>query len=222
VRTLAIADLDADGALDVLTASFSRGVGGAVQGEATEVTLLRPDGTDVLLSPLRTPTITVLPPEGGVATRTTPFHRPVLTAANRDTLRRLARALRERLSSVPSIASEGPYDVELGFRDGHLWLFQVRPYVEAQSGRSDAYFRQLDAQAKPQPTVDLTTENGTITLRAIASARNAPTLWNLRCEIREQLVAYVREHYPDALPALRTRLDRPGDGEPPAFVTGDG
>ena len=61
----------------------------------------------------------------------------------------------------------------------------------------------------------------TITLRAIASARDAPTLWNLRCEIREQLVAYVREHYPDALPALRTRLDRPGDGEP-AFSPTEG
>jgi len=59
----------------------------------------------------------------------------------------------------------------------------------------------------------------TITLRAIASAKDAPTLWNLRCEIREQLVAYIREHHPDALPALRTRLDRPGDGEPASSPT---
>ncbi|MEF8816951.1 MAG: mechanosensitive ion channel domain-containing protein [Salinibacter sp.] len=53
----------------------------------------------------------------------------------------------------------------------------------------------------------------TITLRAIASAKDAPTLWNLRCEIREKLVAYVREHYPEALPALRARVGAPGDGE---------
>lgn len=52
----------------------------------------------------------------------------------------------------------------------------------------------------------------TVTLRALASAKDAPTLWNLRCEIREKLVAYIREQYPEALPALRTRLETPGDG----------
>jgi small-conductance mechanosensitive channel len=56
------------------------------------------------------------------------------------------------------------------------------------------------------------TSERTITLRAIASAKDAPTLWALRCEIRERLVAYVREHYPEALPTLRTRVETPGDG----------
>jgi hypothetical protein len=35
-------------------------------------------------------------------------------------------------------------------------------------------------------------------------------------------VAYVREHYPEALPTLRTRVEAPGDGSPPAFTSGDG
>jgi hypothetical protein len=145
----------AEGRPDALTLSFSRGVGGAVEGEATEMTLLEPDGDALLLSPLRTPTITVLPPDGGVATRTTTFHRPVLSAANRDTLRRLADTLRERLPSVPGVASDGLYDVELGFRNGTLQLFQVRPYVEADQADTRAYFRRLDAAAAPRSTVDL-------------------------------------------------------------------
>ena len=62
----------------------------------------------------------------------------------------------------------------------------------------------------------------TITLRAIASAKDAPTLWNLRCEIREKLVAYIREQHSEAFPALRTRVEAPGDGSPPAFASGDG
>jgi small-conductance mechanosensitive channel len=62
----------------------------------------------------------------------------------------------------------------------------------------------------------------TITLRAIASAKDAPTLWNLRCEIREELVTYIREQHPEAFPALRTRVEAPGDGSPPAFASGDG
>ena len=145
----------AQGARDALTASFSRGVGGAVEGEATEVTLLEPSGDDVLLAPLRKAIATVLPPGGGTAKRPVSFHRPVLTAGDRDALRRLAQTLRDRLPSVPGIASDGPYDVELGFRDGHLWLFQVRPFVEAAQARTQTYFRRLDAQSDPQATVNL-------------------------------------------------------------------
>ena len=46
----------------------------------------------------------------------------------------------------------------------------------------------------------------TVTLRVIASARDAPTLWNLRCEIREALVAYLRDHHPEALPTIRAQM----------------
>jgi small-conductance mechanosensitive channel len=46
-----------------------------------------------------------------------------------------------------------------------------------------------------------------IELRAIASAANAPQLWELRCEIREALVGYLRDQHPDALPVLRARVE---------------
>jgi small-conductance mechanosensitive channel len=58
----------------------------------------------------------------------------------------------------------------------------------------------------------------TVTLRAIASAPSAPDLWDLRCEIREALVTYLREEHPDALPAVRTRVqdpDAPGEEDAP-------
>jgi small-conductance mechanosensitive channel len=45
-----------------------------------------------------------------------------------------------------------------------------------------------------------------VELRAIASARDAPTLWDLRCEIREKLIAYLRDEHPDALPVVRAHL----------------
>jgi len=45
-----------------------------------------------------------------------------------------------------------------------------------------------------------------VELRAIASAKDAPTLWDLRCEIREQLIAYLREEYPEALPVVRAHI----------------
>lgn len=42
-----------------------------------------------------------------------------------------------------------------------------------------------------------------VELRAIASAPDAPQLWELRCEVREALVAYLREEHLEALPVVR-------------------
>ncbi len=55
-----------------------------------------------------------------------------------------------------------------------------------------------------------TTERA-VELRALASAADAPTAWNLRCEVREKLVEFVRDNYPGALPRFRGELERPKD-----------
>jgi small-conductance mechanosensitive channel len=46
---------------------------------------------------------------------------------------------------------------------------------------------------------------GTLRLRALVSANDAPSLWDLRCLVRERLVGWVFRHQPAALP--RTRAD---------------
>ena len=43
-------------------------------------------------------------------------------------------------------------------------------------------------------------------LRALMSAVDAPTAWELRCEIREKLIAFLKETYPESLPRTRTDL----------------
>ena len=67
------------------------------------------------------------------------------------------------------------------------------------------------------------TSERAIELRAIASAESAPQLWELRCEIRESLVAYLRDHHPEALPRLRAQVQEGRDeGAPgPAAAPGD-
>lgn len=45
----------------------------------------------------------------------------------------------------------------------------------------------------------------TMELRALMSAKDAPTAWDLRVYARENLIKYIRENYPDSLP--RTRLE---------------
>jgi len=37
-------------------------------------------------------------------------------------------------------------------------------------------------------------------LRILVSARNAPTVWDLRCEVREHLINHLQVTYPQALP----------------------
>ena len=42
----------------------------------------------------------------------------------------------------------------------------------------------------------------TIEVRALASAADASLAWDLRCEIREQLIAFVQRNHPQSLPRV--------------------
>ena len=45
-----------------------------------------------------------------------------------------------------------------------------------------------------------------IQLRALVDARDSGSAWDLRCEVREQLIQFLQERYPHALPRVRTEL----------------
>jgi small-conductance mechanosensitive channel len=47
------------------------------------------------------------------------------------------------------------------------------------------------------------TPGGLVELRALMSAADSPSAWDLRCDVREQLVTFVREKYPQTIPRLR-------------------
>ena len=50
----------------------------------------------------------------------------------------------------------------------------------------------------------------TLELRCLMSARNSGQAFDLRCDIREQMVAFIQQHYPDSLPKTRA-LTQPAD-----------
>jgi small-conductance mechanosensitive channel len=50
-----------------------------------------------------------------------------------------------------------------------------------------------------------------VQLRALVSARNSGEAWDLRCEVRERLLAFLQREYPEALPRQRAEL---ADGWP--------
>ncbi|MFI7135130.1 mechanosensitive ion channel family protein [Nonomuraea sp. NPDC050153] len=45
--------------------------------------------------------------------------------------------------------------------------------------------------------------NGLVELRALMSAADSPSSWDLKCDVREFLVNYVRDHHPESLPHFR-------------------
>ena len=51
-------------------------------------------------------------------------------------------------------------------------------------------------------------------LRMLVSASNSGRAFNLRCEVRERMIAFVQETYPAALPRLRTEWSN-APGTPP-------
>jgi len=52
------------------------------------------------------------------------------------------------------------------------------------------------------------TSERTVELRALMSAPDAGTAWNLRCHVREKLVEFVQRQYPQALPRLRAEFEK--------------
>ncbi|MEH1099036.1 mechanosensitive ion channel family protein [Micromonospora sp. CPCC 205561] len=47
---------------------------------------------------------------------------------------------------------------------------------------------------------------GMIKVRALVSAADAGSLWDLRCLVREHLVAWIRDHRPTAMPRMRAEV----------------
>lgn len=63
-------------------------------------------------------------------------------------------------------------------------------------------------------------------LRALMDARNSSDAWDLRCYVREKLIDFIQQNYPQSLPRYRGDFDTgarglPGQGEPPRSLPAD-
>ncbi|MEC7265595.1 MAG: PEP/pyruvate-binding domain-containing protein [Bacteroidota bacterium] len=133
-----------------LTVAFSRGAGGAVDGQAAEQYLIKDEGGYVLLAPARERFYNGLPKTGGTEKKKATFQERVLNERNIDEIRGLAHQIRERVPKETHSDYQGAYDVELGFKDNKLWLFQIRPFVENKKALGSTYLESIT------PKIDLT------------------------------------------------------------------
>ena len=64
-----------------------------------------------------------------------------------------------------------------------------------------------NGKAKVLQVVDTT--DRTLVLRALMSGKDSPTTWDLRCYVREGLIAWLQQHYPEFLPKTRMEFENP-------------
>ena len=138
-----------------LTVAFSRGAGGAVDGQSAEAWLIDLNGEDRLLSPARETFYNRLPQNGGLDKESTSFNHAILSSANIKQLEDFAQNIRKTMPEKTSKENVGPYDVELGFKDNKLWLFQIRPFVENKNAQSSKYLQSLTPEIDTQQKISL-------------------------------------------------------------------
>ena len=77
-------------------------------------------------------------------------------------IRKLVKTVLEILPNTPGIEGQGPFDIELGFINNSIRLFQVRPFVENKRASTLNYLLNLDKTDSEPKTIlfaqDLTPE----------------------------------------------------------------
>lgn len=56
-------------------------------------------------------------------------------------------------------------------------------------------------------------KDSTVEIRMLVSAKNSPDAWDLRCEVREKMLAFLQAEYPESLPRQRIELSAHASNE---------
>jgi len=143
-----------------LTVAFSRGAGGAVEGQAAESWLLNSNNENILLSPARESKYRRLPITGGTSSHRATYEKSILNEDNIYELRKLAWEVNQQLAFSEEEEYLGPFDIELGFKDDAIWLFQIRPFVENKRALSSDYLSSITPVIDKNKLISGNTEIG--------------------------------------------------------------
>ncbi|MDX5436093.1 MAG: mechanosensitive ion channel family protein [Pontibacter sp.] len=81
--------------------------------------------------------------------------------------------------------------------------------IEAVRKEFDAILSGTDLWDKRVAVLQVTdSKEHTLELRALMSANSSAMAWDLRCLVREKLVQFIQQNYPESLPKLRTELSQ--------------
>ena len=129
-----------------VSVAISEGVGGAVDGQATESLRLSLTTSEIdFLSQATAARKAILNPKGGVSRVPASGTDRLLKPKEAEQLVALAKQVNAGFDSLKDEqGNQMPADIEFAFKDGKLALLQIRPFVESSSALSNAYLMQLD------------------------------------------------------------------------------
>ena len=91
------------------------------------------------------------------------------------------------------------------YADYRLPIDAVRQELERIVQTTNLWDKRL---AKVQVT---NSTDKTMEIRALVSAENSSNAWELRCYVREKLIAFLQRNFPDSLPRVRLEMENAGD-----------
>ena len=130
----------------VLSVAINEGVGGAVDGQSAEsIRIDTRDGSVRVLAMATAPWRRNPNPAGGVDKLPVSGSDTVLQP---DEIRQLITFANQLPDKFPPITDDdgnpAPADIEFGFLDGKLHLFQLRPFLESRHARGSSYLNKMD------------------------------------------------------------------------------
>ena len=92
--------------------------------------------------------------------------------------------------------------------DWHSSIPAVRERLDLVLAETDL----RDGEVARVHVTDIATD--AVRVRVLLSAKDAPTLWELHCHVREDLASWVRTDDPEWTPRQRVRIDPAPDANP--------
>lgn len=142
--------------LNELTVNTSEGVAAVVDGGVAESLLLKANGEVRLLSQARAPYRKMLSERGGFIWLPTTGSDYVLSAREIDEVRQLAQEVKAKFP--PEKDAQGnvmPWDIEFGFAQGELGLFQIRPLSRYRETKTLEALASIESGSASPRMVDL-------------------------------------------------------------------
>lgn len=89
------------------------------------------------------------------------------------------------------------------------WYLDYTAPIDAMRTKLDEFVRESKLWDKKVALIQVTsTDRQTIEVRALVSAADSGAVWDLRCEVREKMISYLKEHHPGCLPKVRQEQHR--------------
>lgn len=138
-------DIDT-GDMQILSVAVNEGVGGAVDGQSAESLRINTrDGSVRLLATATAPWRRQPSPKGGIVKLPASGSDVVLQPDEIKQLIAFAKALPENFPPITDDkGNRAPADIEFGFLDGQLHLFQLRPFLQSGKAQGTEYLIDMD------------------------------------------------------------------------------